>query len=276
MEAQTRKLDEKPKFRATTDASLRALEARQLEPGPAVLPPPRPQTAVILRQTPRRFYGAILAALAAPLLCGGLTALLIWLHLLPPLPGLMPGFLGWCLLAACAAMLRSRSPLLLGLLGLAAGLPALGASLALNFQLVRVEGNSMTPTLAPGDVLLVDLRGSPREFARPGEEIYVLGGKGARPDGEPSIKRLVGAPGDRLEAMQGGLFLNGVRVRVQEIRFPGVLRPGLMLGEDEYFFLGDNSDDSRDSRDFGALNADSVRGRVVWRLRGAAGAGPVR
>jgi type IV secretory pathway protease TraF len=51
---------------------------------------------------------------------------------------------------------------------------------------------------------------------------------------------------------------------------------GKTLGEGEYFFLGDNPPESRDSRHFGAVQGENVEGRVVWSLRGMLGFGPVR
>ncbi|MCC6573068.1 MAG: signal peptidase I [Planctomycetes bacterium] len=275
METQTRKLDEK-RPRPTTDASLRALEARELELG---APPPPGATKLptqqILKQSPGRFYGAVIAAVSVPLLATATVYGLVALRLLPPLPGLTPGLIGWIMLAACAALLRSRSPLLLAMLGLVAGVPALAACGALNFQLVRVEGRSMLPTLSPGDVLIVDLRGNPREGARPGEEIYVLGGEKVRHGGEPVIKRLIGIPGDKIEIADGALHINGTVARVATVRRAGKIWPELTLADGEYFFVGDNPDESRDSRDFGAIDAGNVLGRAVWKIK-AAHPGPLR
>ncbi len=275
VEMRTRKYDERKPHNPTTDASLRALEARDLEKGPDVPPPQKPQTAAIFRQTPGRFFSALFSAMFAPISVASLVWLLGAVHAIPPLPGLMPGLIGWTMLAACAALLKSRSTMVLSMLGLAAGAPALAACLALNFQVVRVEGNSMLPTLSPGDVLLVDLRGNPRDSARPGEEIYVLGGEDVQHGGEPAIKRLVGVPGDKLEVDQGTLIVNGTPARQTALVWPGVLWGGVALDADEYFFLGDNPQDSRDSREFGPVHSGQVLGRAVWKIRGAKSPGPV-
>jgi signal peptidase I len=115
----------------------------------------------------------------------------------------------------------------------AAGLAAAAVALVtLRPSLLRVEGQSMSPTLQPGDVLLA-IRGL---RPRPGDVAVVL-----HPDGFEMVKRISAGPGD--EAM-----------------------PGWILGPDQWLITGDNREASDDSRAFGALTSDRIVARVVWPL----------
>jgi signal peptidase I len=161
------------------------------------------------------------------------------------------------------------------------GVAAFAALIALNFKAVRVEGDSMEPSLMPGDVLLVDLTEPPsRRFG-----IYVLDVEGE--EHNPLIKRLIGLPGESIDARYGRVFADGEEVfprdgtasdswnkdRPAYARF---YSGAMELGESEYFFLGDNPPDSRDSREFGPVTPEHIEGRVVWSLRGSLGFGPLK
>jgi nickel-type superoxide dismutase maturation protease len=97
---------------------------------------------------------------------------------------------------------------------------------------VEVEGESMTPTLEPGD-WLVAIRA--RELRA---EMLVVVEHPERP-GSEMVKRLVGVPGGRMRDRR--------------------------LGPDEYWVVGDNEDASTDSRQFGTVSMDAIRGRVLVR-----------
>lgn len=81
------------------------------------------------------------------------------------------------------------------------------------------------------------------------------------------IKRVVALPGDTLTVMENKLYING-----QEIDDPFLSGTSQMadftvkLGADEYFLLGDNRNDSLDSRTFGPISKDVVKGRALFRI----------
>lgn len=84
----------------------------------------------------------------------------------------------------------------------------------------------------------------------------------------PLIKRLVGLPNDKIEIKNGAVFINDTLL--DEPYLNGVITPcysycSLVLGEDEYFFMGDNRPGSRDSRNFGPVKEDRIIGRVILR-----------
>lgn len=80
------------------------------------------------------------------------------------------------------------------------------------------------------------------------------------PDGDrTSTKRIVGQPGDTVEGRDGLLFVNGREYdRVRTKPFSRV-----KLEADQYFVVGDNRSNSVDSRDFGPVPRDAIRGRVL-------------
>jgi signal peptidase I len=71
------------------------------------------------------------------------------------------------------------------------------------FQFTIVVGDSMLPTLAPGDLLLVDKRAYQNQ--EPCRDDIVV----ARYAENLIVKRIVGLPGEELEVRKGTLFING-------------------------------------------------------------------
>ncbi|MGB7340560.1 MAG: signal peptidase I [Phototrophicaceae bacterium] len=83
------------------------------------------------------------------------------------------------------------------------------------------------------------------------------------------IKRVIGLPGDTVQFIDQNTYINGVQINEPYInemcstsRCPD---KEVVLGEDEYFVMGDNRNNSRDSRVFGAVPIENVVGRVVFR-----------
>lgn len=97
-----------------------------------------------------------------------------------------------------------------------------------------VTGGSMEPGLEAGDVL-VAVRHRPRRIRRGDVVVVEHPSRG----GLEVVKRVVGVPGDRVE--------------------------GRVLGPDRYWLAGDRPEASTDSRSFGPVGAERVRGVVVFR-----------
>jgi signal peptidase I len=128
-------------------------------------------------------------------------------------------------------------------------------------QAFQVEQYSMEPTLLPHDRVLVNkfiyrLREPQRG------DVIVL--HYPRDPSRNYIKRIVALPGDRVEIRNGHLYINNSSV--QEVYING--QPSGDYGPEavpdgSYFVLGDNRNNSEDSRAFGFLKRSQVVGRAV-------------
>lgn len=134
---------------------------------------------------------------------------------------------------------------------------------------VRIEGTSMESTLQSGDVALVW-----KPIGKPQHGDVVLCTFPQR--GGTYVKRLVGLPGDALESIDGALTRNG-----HPVSEPYVSSEAedftVVLGEDEYWALGDNRAESYDSRaeDMGALKKADLLGKAIWILWPPSRFGPI-
>ncbi len=139
------------------------------------------------------------------------------------------------------------------------------------FNLSIVEGQSMQPTLSEGDWLLVNKMAMSMSSPHHGDVMIIRDPQ--RPDGSSVylVKRVIGLPGDVIEIRGGSLYLNGEKLEEAYAggdRTEGVFPP-LTVGKDKLFVMGDNRLPlaSRDSRAFGLVDEDDVRGRaefVLW------------
>jgi signal peptidase I len=161
----------------------------------------------------------------------------------------------------------ARVPAVLGaaLLGaalLGAALASVAAARRARLEPVKVAGESMLPTLAPGTLLAV---GPVRRPLRRGD-LVVVRRPGGGPGGAPLelVKRVVGLPGEHVRLTGERLEIDGLRVEEPYGRGPaGPPAPfALRLGAGEYLVLGDQRGASTDGRAFGPVHADQVRAIV--------------
>lgn len=132
--------------------------------------------------------------------------------------------------------------------------------------LVKVAGDSMSPTLETGDVVLVTRWDYKSSAPSRGDVVQ------AEIPGRPGayLKRIIGLPGETLEITGGVVHINGQPLREFYASAPDD-EISVTLCADEYFLMGDNRPVSYDSReeDFGAVSAASFLGRVravLWPL----------
>lgn len=135
-------------------------------------------------------------------------------------------------------------------------------------QRTEVIGNSMVPTLQDEDQLITDkityrFR-DPERF-----DIIVFPHE---PVNEFYIKRIIGMPGETVEISEDGtIFINGKELGEEYgygITLPQERKGEIVLGEDEYFVLGDNREVSLDSRykEVGNIPRSIIIGRAWLRL----------
>lgn len=136
---------------------------------------------------------------------------------------------------------------------------ALGAALLLRafvFTLIVVKGSSMRDTLSNGDRLLATkLELLLRPPKRGSVIICRYPGSGRR----CYIKRLIGLPGDEIELVNGALLINGVPQREDYVVHASRRSmPPVRLDAGEYFVMGDNRANSRDSRAIGPISRRQI------------------
>jgi signal peptidase I len=143
----------------------------------------------------------------------------------------------------------------------------LGIALALlvrllGLQLFFIPSASMTPTLQPGDQIVVTRYGNPFSAAAPERGDVIV----FRRDGAFYVKRVIGLPGDHVEIRNGRVRIDGHAVYEHYIH-PSLLQessPAEILPSGTLFVLGDFRDDSIDSRIWGPIDAAAVAGKARW------------
>lgn len=160
-------------------------------------------------------------------------------------------------------------------------------SVVLNY---RVDGSSMETSLQNGEMLIVNRReyfhidlnklidwipgvttSGTREWYpfRPPQrgDIIVFTPPGESPDSEPYIKRIIGLPGDQVSIRDGGVYINGQRLNEPYALGPTMYR-GFAASQDfvvprgDVFVLGDNRNNSSDSRVFGPVPISNIIGKA--------------
>ena len=137
-------------------------------------------------------------------------------------------------------------------------------------QRTMVIGSSMEPMLSDGDNLIVDKLSyrfnEPQRF-----DIIVFPFRYA--EKTYYIKRIIGLPGETVFIDENGtIFINGEELQEsygkEIIKDPGRAYEPITLDEDEYFVLGDNRNNSSDSRDpvVGNIHRDEFIGKAWMRI----------
>ncbi len=142
-----------------------------------------------------------------------------------------------------------------------------------------VIGNSMSATLENGDKILVN------------RFVYALRGPKANdvvvffPNGNENshyyVKRVVAVPGDTVKITDGELYVNGEEFLEEgswDIEYAGLAEDTITVGEDEYFVIGDNPNDSEDSRyaNIGNIKEEHIKGKAWFRTGPGAPRGRIK
>lgn len=133
-------------------------------------------------------------------------------------------------------------------------------------QRVSTVGDSMLPVLGNGDVVLVNRIIYNATTPKRGD-IIVFKPKGNQ-NAHYYIKRIVGLPGESVEIIENSVYINGEKLeedyKTTDIDNVGVVTEEITLAGDEYFVLGDDRENSEDSRaaDVGNVKREYIYGKV--------------
>ena len=144
------------------------------------------------------------------------------------------------------------------------------AIITFGFQTVTVVGPSMNKTLEDGEVVIVNkLTYKISDIDRYDVVAYSL----IENDGYYDIKRVIGMPGEKVTIKDGYIYINDKQLQNspynEKIITSGLASEGVTLGDGEYFVLGDNVNNSEDSRytNVGNISKVEILGKVSFIIK---------
>ena len=127
---------------------------------------------------------------------------------------------------------------------------------------VDVIGNSMNPVMENNEKVLLDKMSY--KLNEP-ERFDIIAYKTRT--GETSVKRIIGLPGETIQIVDNVIYIDGEVV--EDVYYEGKYESGyasegIVMGENEYFVMGDNRNVSEDSRFeyVGNINGDDILGKA--------------
>lgn len=137
-------------------------------------------------------------------------------------------------------------------------------------QTLTVRGESLEDTFKDGDVVLVNKL--LYKISEPKRYDMVAFRTENSSDNHYSIKRIVAVPGDSVRIEDGVLKVNDEAITefpaFSDIANPGLAKDEIVLGDEEYFVMGDNCNNSEDSRvvSVGNIKRENMIGKVHFKL----------
>lgn len=125
---------------------------------------------------------------------------------------------------------------------------------------IRVDGESMVPTLVTGEYVIVS-RMSYRFNTPQRGDIIVF--HFPRDPKEEYIKRIIGLPGDEVQVMNGQVYINGQLLNESYVNVKMDYNGTWRVPAGQLFVLGDNRNNSSDSHDWGPVPMDYVVGKAI-------------
>lgn len=127
------------------------------------------------------------------------------------------------------------------------------------FEPFTISGSAMSPTYNNGDYLLINKTN--KTFER--GDVVVL----QYPE-DPTkifIKRIVALPSETIEIKNGQVFVNGEVLAESYYTGETPGESSVILTSDQYYVLGDNREESSDSRNWGPITKESILGSVFYK-----------
>lgn len=135
------------------------------------------------------------------------------------------------------------------------------------FVKTAVAGVSMEPTLMEGQVVIVNK--IEYYLKSPSRNDVIVYKQSNREHSYYEIKRVIGLPGETVKIKNGVIYINDEalkeKVKTETIENAGLAEEGIKLDDNEYFVLGDNRNDSEDSRfaSVGNVLKNEILGKAV-------------
>ena len=135
------------------------------------------------------------------------------------------------------------------------------------FVKTAVAGVSMEPTLMEGQVVIVNK--IEYYLKSPRRNDVIVYKQSNREHSYYEIKRVIGLPGETVKIKNGIIYINDEalkeKVKTETIENAGLAEEGIKLDDNEYFVLGDNRNDSEDSRfaSVGNVLKNEILGKAV-------------
>lgn len=143
-----------------------------------------------------------------------------------------------------------------------------------------VVGQAMESTLSNGDQILINRFSY--MLGKPGQNDVIVFLPNGNEKSHYYVRRVAAVPGDTVQIRDGAVYVNDELYDMPEgvasIDDPGLVADPVTLGEDEYFVLGDNRNNSEDSRyaNIGNVKEDYIIGRAWYRITSFGNMGRVK
>lgn len=142
----------------------------------------------------------------------------------------------------------------------------IGIIIQLFLNICIVVGSSMYPTFKDGDIFL-GLNAKMTKLSR-GDIVVVDSRKLDYVSSDKIVKRIIGLPGENIKFKDGIVYINGKELeepykndnKEERIEFPEI---DITLKDDQYFIMGDNRNNSTDSRMFGPIDKDNIKAEEI-------------
>jgi len=127
------------------------------------------------------------------------------------------------------------------------------------FSPIKVNGASMMNTLHDGDIMILNIIGYKTSGVERFDIVVIKENK------EFIIKRVIGLPGEEVKYEDNQLYIDGKKVN-DKYGFGDTEDFTIKVGKGKYFVLGDNRENSMDSRYFGAFKKNDILGKTKLTL----------